>query len=128
MMCQVRDVPVILKYRNFGSCVDGCLVRVLTELDARTDLATVASCCGHGTHVPYLTAVMPHAEIAAVRDYLCAELGWDVSQIFTWRDFPENFIARFGAKFVSGKVYVGFYSGSTMVPDETARLWSENDL
>jgi hypothetical protein len=112
-MCQMKNSPIKSKYQNhlFGNHVDHCLVGVISYLNDDKELATVASCCGHGskTSVPYITVLQPLSRIDEIKSYLEQSLGWKGLAVRVFNDFPDDAWDQLQS-FMPGKVYVGYYA------------------
>ncbi len=136
-MCQVKNSPIKPgKYQNdlFGNYADQCMVRVIDLLNTDPELATVASCCGHGkkTKIPYITLVQPRSRIKEVKTFLENSFGWSKMLISIFPDLPEFAYDQLGWKFLRNKVYVGYYDNAFHLADSPCNVitetWRENDL
>lgn len=78
-MCQKRKAVRLTnnlyhsKYED--PMVDECIVPFVERLN-NEGIATVATCCGHGESVPYMTALLRPEKLPKLLDDLEADLGW----------------------------------------------------
>lgn len=133
-MCQIRDVPIKGSYQNhhFGHHADFCMVGVINAINGEADCATVASCCGHSIpgHVPYITVILPAHRINEVKEFVVELLGWDVISVSMWKGFPEDSLTQLGARWLEGKVYVGYYNMTDEYNSDTdfCYTWSDDEI
>jgi hypothetical protein len=112
-VCQVKKAPLNrVRYSNnhFGNYVDLCLVDLIADLNNRPNFSTVASCCGHGKDIPYITVIQPKSMISTVKEMIKTHMGWTPIATFIWNDMPPDACQQLGADFLQDKVYVGYYN------------------